>query len=886
MINRFARSLSGLGALVLASTVWGAGHIDSVTGKAVGDQGATISIVGHDLSAPVASHVGRLFIWQFDASMQGPNKKFDVGAGGVDSARMVWFSHNPATLRLAVHVDGTSQPTLEKTADGYCVYFGSAKPTVSAPKPPVETHYSAAQEMFPETVPPLTAPKPVVTAQTAAAMTSVVSKQMSARVSLDFVNTEVVQILKALAMQANVNIVTSPDVVGKLTVSLGSVPLSQALDFVTAMAGVRYTRVGDTYVVASPGKFSDTVQNLFGNVDLATATRVVPIYSHQGNQVKAAVLKSLPVSTLEGKYDLLLSNEEIGITQETKVPSGAGAGDPNGAKVDGGGPKNDTVVSSKTTHNSSKNDVDNYMMIVGTPGRLAQVEMAARTIDASICQTMGIRIPESNGVMQRTYEPRGVAAEDLVACMKDHVFGDVQLFATPRTSVSRQVIVISGRYNEVSNVYDLLNSMDSLSDGGPAEFEIVGLKFVKPQLAMVDVLDAIPGIRAKLLPASVEPNVGLAYTDSARTSSQNNGQASPNMPGGANGGAAGAAGGQTPASNGGASGGASGASGSGGGSSSGGNTGVGTAPTTKNEGVTDTTATVATFSTPMKLLLKGSPQQIADAKKFLAMIDVAPKQVAIELRVMELSNDDALNIGLNLSALTGGTLQSLVVNEALGDASTAGGVSTKLGFKGGGSLGAIGTLDSITTKNNLIARPSVLASDGALTHIFVGDEVRYVESVQVAANTGTSVQTAEVNVGVDFYVTARIGAEGHITLDLRPTFSILEGFTDVPGGGKLPQTSSRTAETIVNIRSGETIAIGGLIQTQDVKNYSGIPILKDLPIIGRLFGRTSNDKVRKEVVFFITTREVTENDRQGAANPKQAEKDNTTWPGGGPKKGG
>jgi len=83
----------------------------------------------------------------------------------------------------------------------------------------------------------------------------------------------------------------------------------------------------------------------------------------------------------------------------------------------------------------------------------------------------------------------------------------------------------------------------------------------------------------------------------------------------------------------------------------------------------------------------------------------------------------------------------------------------------------------------------------------------------------------------------------------------------------------------MSIKSGETIAIGGLIQDQDRKSYGGIPILRDLPIIGRLFGRTDNRKVRSEVVFFVTVREVDENNRQGAANPNQAERDNTKWPG-------
>ncbi len=859
MQSNFYRSLTGLGALLLASAVWGQGHIDSVSAKGEGDS-ATISIVGQNLPQPKISKAWNYYILQFDAKMDGGNRKIAVGAGGVDSAKLTWFSRRPSRLRLTMHTDGHHKPKLAKCESGWCVYFGDAKPTAVAPK-------SVAQEAFPTEVPAIQMPH-VAASQTVSTVTTV-NREMQARVTLDFVNTDVVQILKALAMQANVNIVTSPDVAGKLTVSLGSVPLGQAMDFVTTMSGVRYTRIGDTYVVATPAKFADMVQMLGGHADISTETRVVPLYSHQGSQVKAAVLKSVPISTLLGKYDLLLSSEDIGITQEQRVtPPGATGGAAAPDKQDGG-KGNDTNISTRTQ--APKGDSpDNYMVIVGTPARLDEVEHMARAVDARICDAMGVRIPSSNGIVQRTYEPRGISAEELVAAMKSDKtfnFGEVQMYATPKTSMSRQVVVISGRGTEVDNMIAVLNTMDTMSDGGPSGMEIVDLKFVRPQLAMIEVLDAVPGIRAKLLPAPVDPNTGVHMVESSRQVSTASGNASP-------------AGGQSGSSGGG---GAAGGGASGGSSTSGaGMSGVGVSPIQSAEAVTNWTADTMSYSVPMRLMLRGTAQQIEEAKRFLDMVDVQPKQVALELRVMELSNEDALSVGLNLSLLTGGSLSSLVLNEGLGDASTPGGVSAGLGFKGGGSFKGVGTLDSIANKNNLIARPSILASDGALTHIFVGDQVRYVESIQSTQN-GVTIQTNQINVGVDFYVTPRIGGDGNVTLDLRPTFSILEGFTPVPGGGKLPQTSSRSASSIVNIKSGETIAIGGLITDQDQKNYSGIPILKDLPLIGRLFGRTTNDRIRKEVVFFITAREVNQRTRGGAANPKEAERTNTTWPGGGPK---
>jgi general secretion pathway protein D len=298
----------------------------------------------------------------------------------------------------------------------------------------------------------------------------------------------------------------------------------------------------------------------------------------------------------------------------------------------------------------------------------------------------------------------------------------------------------------------------------------------------------------------------------------------------------------------------------------------------KGDKTTQFMAEVKTNRTPMKVLLRGTREQIDRARAYLAMVDIAPKQVAVEIRVMELSRDDALKIGLDWSLLTGGTLSALRVNQGIGSDAIAGGVGANLGFKGGGLASITGTLDSIANKNNLLARPNILLTDGVVSNIFVGDTVRYVKAVNTSQN-GTTIITDEINVGVDFSLAARVGSDGNIALDFNPVLSILQGFVDTVGGGKLPQTSVRSANSSVQIKSGETIAIGGLILDQDRKSYGGIPILKDLPIIGQLFGRTSNTKVRSEVVFFVTVKEVDPNNRAGAANPRTSERENTSSPG-------
>ena len=255
---------------------------------------------------------------------------------------------------------------------------------------------------------------------------------------------------------------------------------------------------------------------------------------------------------------------------------------------------------------------------------------------------------------------------------------------------------------------------------------------------------------------------------------------------------------------------------------------------------------------PMRLLLRGPHEEIQEAMKMLELMDVAPRQIALEMRVMMLTKEQALNAGIDWSILTGGAVKVINLNNSYTTPSNT--ISASLtGHNFNGDVTA--SLDAISDHNNLIARPNIVAMDGRQSEIFVGDIVRYIESIQASQN-GTTVTTGEVPVGVRLSVLPRIGAGGNITLDVRPRISILDSFTQVPGGGELPQTSTRFAQSTLNIKSGETLAIGGLIQDQDVKNATGIPFLMDLPIIGHLFKQTSNTRTRTELVIFLTARAI------------------------------
>ena len=111
-------------------------------------------------------------------------------------------------------------------------------------------------------------------------------------------------------------------------------------------------------------------------------------------------------------------------------------------------------------------------------------------------------------------------------------------------------------------------------------------------------------------------------------------------------------------------------------------------------------------------------------------------------------------------------------------------------------------------------------------------------------------QITEKDVGIDLQVTPRINDENRITLlvnaSVEALLSAAEVLTDKP------RSTRRTVSTQVTVNAGDTVIIGGLIAENAIENRKFVPVLSDLPFIGRIFQSTSIDKEQRELLIFIT----------------------------------
>ncbi len=114
-----------------------------------------------------------------------------------------------------------------------------------------------------------------------------------------------------------------------------------------------------------------------------------------------------------------------------------------------------------------------------------------------------------------------------------------------------------------------------------------------------------------------------------------------------------------------------------------------------------------------------------------------------------------------------------------------------------------------------------------------------------------------MDVGISLLIAPKISDDDQIVMTLDPQVSLVTGYLNTDAGN-YPQISSREARTTVCVKNGSTLAIGGLIQDNEIRNMSKLPILGNLPFLGQLFSHVNTTKSRTEVVMFLTPKIVRE----------------------------
>ncbi|HVC51578.1 MAG TPA: type II secretion system secretin GspD [Stellaceae bacterium] len=253
------------------------------------------------------------------------------------------------------------------------------------------------------------------------------------------------------------------------------------------------------------------------------------------------------------------------------------------------------------------------------------------------------------------------------------------------------------------------------------------------------------------------------------------------------------------------------------------------------------------------LLISATGRDYQLIRQVLEGIDVPPLQVLIEVTIAEVVLNDQLNYGVEYFINSGKT------NTLLTTGSTPFGITPSVpGFAlswvaGNFNPRAILNLLSGVTQTRVISTPRLLVLSNETARLQVGDVVPII--TQSASSTVTSnplivnsVTYKETGVVLD--VTPRVNAGGYVTLDVSQSVSDVLNTTTSQIDS--PTFRQRRLTSTISVKSGETILLGGLIQQEDNRSNSGIPVLHDIPWIGPLFGTHNNNTQRTELIMLLT----------------------------------
>ncbi|NSL56725.1 secretin N-terminal domain-containing protein [Uliginosibacterium aquaticum] len=270
------------------------------------------------------------------------------------------------------------------------------------------------------------------------------------------------------------------------------------------------------------------------------------------------------------------------------------------------------------------------------------------------------------------------------------------------------------------------------------------------------------------------------------------------------------------------------------------------------------------------IVVRDTPEAIAMAEKLVAMHDQSEPEVMLEVTVLEVSKGKLENLGVSWP-----TSMSLtpLARSASPVSSTSSGTTTSTtpltlrdlwGLTPGSlgmTLGSDLALNFNATDNglNLLANPRIRAKNKEKAKILIGERVPNISSN--TTSTGVISQAITyIDVGLKLEVEPQIFPGDEISMKVNLEVSSITSTVENKTAGIVAyRIGTRNASTVLRLKDGENQILAGLIQDIDKKSVSKVPLLGDIPILGRLFRSDSTDDSKTEIVLSITPRLIRQN---------------------------
>lgn len=269
-----------------------------------------------------------------------------------------------------------------------------------------------------------------------------------------------------------------------------------------------------------------------------------------------------------------------------------------------------------------------------------------------------------------------------------------------------------------------------------------------------------------------------------------------------------------------------------------------------------TAGKVVVDTTSNTLIFRTNSAEYSQMINILRSLDKPPKAALVEVTVAELTLSDDNQFGIEWLLKNVSSSGSGVVGGTLGGLSIGTGGLTVQRLVSGGDVRMVLNALASTNHANVLSSPRIMARNGETATIQVGQEVPLITSQQSSINSSNSdnigvLQTVQYrNTGVILKVKPVIHSGNRVDLEVAQEVSAAQN--TVTGVNNSPTISTRKLETKMTLQSGSTVLLGGLISSNNSHGDAGIPVLKDIPVLGGLFGVQKQNKAKTELVVLIT----------------------------------
>ena len=249
------------------------------------------------------------------------------------------------------------------------------------------------------------------------------------------------------------------------------------------------------------------------------------------------------------------------------------------------------------------------------------------------------------------------------------------------------------------------------------------------------------------------------------------------------------------------------------------------------------------------LLVRATPNDWAILEQALQALDLRPLQVVIEVVIAEVSRSEDLDIGTTFS-VTGSADGAEITGALTRDVPPANAFTLDLLRTGNVDVAATLTALAATGNVRILSRPVILAQNNQEARINVGSQRPFVQvSRTLPTDEGARDEVIQYqDVGTILNILPTINEDGYVNLLVAQEVS--SATAEVQFGA--PIINTREATTQLLARNGQTVVLGGLVSRQEDQVRSGIPFLKDIPILGYLFGFERTMSANSELFLFLT----------------------------------